>query len=46
MKNKSLWIVAGITALVVGGYFVMRRIKFQSQNPQKNERKISLVSTN
>jgi hypothetical protein len=45
MKNKTLWIVAGVTALLVGGYFFVRKMKFQSQNPQKNDRKISLVST-
>jgi hypothetical protein len=45
MKNKTLWIVAGVTALLVGGYFFVRKMKFQSQNPQKNARKISLVST-
>jgi hypothetical protein len=41
MKQKSLFIVLGIVAAVVGGYFlIIRPAKFRSQNPEKNERKI------
>lgn len=45
MKNKTLWIALGVVALGVGGYFLVRRAKFKSDDPQKNNRKIQLVST-
>lgn len=45
MKNKTLWIALGVIVLGVGGYFLVRRAKFKSQDPQKNNRDIKLVST-
>ena len=45
MKNKTLWIALGVIVLGVGGYFLVRRAKFKSQDPQKNDRDIKLVST-
>jgi Tfp pilus assembly protein PilO len=45
MKNKTLWIALGVIVLGVGGYFLIRKAKFKSQDPQKNDREIKLVST-
>jgi hypothetical protein len=45
MKNKTLWITLGLVVLGVGSYFWLRQMKFKSNDPQKNDRKIKLVST-
>jgi hypothetical protein len=45
MKNKGLWITLGLVVLSVGGYFLIRQAKFKSNDPQKNDRKIQLIST-
>ena len=45
MKNKTLWITLGVVILGVGTYFLIRQAKFKTEDPQKNERKIKLVST-
>jgi len=45
MKNKTLWIALGLVVVGVGGYFIYRQMKFKSNDPQKNDRNIKLVST-
>lgn len=45
MKNKTLWIALGVVVLGVGSYFIIRRARFKSDDPQKNDRKIQLIST-
>lgn len=45
MKNKTLWIALGLVVVGVGGYFFYRQMKFKSNDPQKNNRDIKLVST-
>lgn len=45
MKNKTLWITLGVVVLGVGTYFLVRKAKFKSNDPQKNDRKVQLIST-
>lgn len=45
MKNKALWIALGVIVVGVGTYFIVRKARLKSDDPQKNDRNIVLGST-
>jgi putative Mn2+ efflux pump MntP len=43
MNKKYIpWIIAGVLVLGIGTYFIVRKVRRTSKNPQKNSREIVL----
>jgi hypothetical protein len=43
MNRKYIpWIIAGVVAIGIGTYFIVRRVRRTSKNPQKRNREIVL----